>query len=184
MAAINKHLPRYDIDTIDRVAAFLAQCGHESADFTRLEENLNYSVDGLHKAFPKRFPTIHSARLYAYNPEKIGNKIYADRMGNGPESSGDGYRYRGRGAIQLTGRANYLELADGISKTIDEAVDYCATMEGAVESACWFWKKHGLNAFCERADIVGMTRVINGGTHGLEDRRFRFGRAMKVLLGS
>ena len=133
--ALNEVLPKYEITSVGRVAAFLAQCGHESADFTVLKENLNYSADGLHKVFPKRFPTVESANPYNRNPEKIANKIYADRMGNGPESSGDGYKYRGRGAIQLTGHDNYKAFADSIGQSIDEAVSYTETLAGAIESA-------------------------------------------------
>jgi putative chitinase len=117
--ALNEVLPKYEITSPQRVAAFLAQCGHESADFTVLKENLNYSADGLTKVFPKRFPTLDAANPYNRQPEKIANKIYADRMGNGPESSGDGYKYRGRGAIQLTGHDNYKSFADSIDQSID-----------------------------------------------------------------
>jgi putative chitinase len=166
--------PKYDITTVERVAGFLAQCGHESADFTVLKENLNYSADGLHRVFPKRFPTLESAQPYNRNPEKIANKIYCDRMGNGPEASGDGYKYRGRGAIQLTGKDNYSKFAAAVGKSLDEAVVYTETLSGAIESACWFWKTHNLNTYCDNNDIVGMTKVINGGTIGLEDRKHHF----------
>lgn len=177
----NSVFPKYDITTGRRGAGFIAQCGHESGDFTRLEENLNYSAKRLHEVFPNRFPTLQSAKDYDRNPEKIGNKIYGDRLGNGPESSGDGYKYRGRGAIQLTGHDNYQVFAADIGKSIDEAVAYCETLDGAVESACWFWKKHGLNATCDQDDITHMTKIINGGTIGLEDRKARYEKAKKVL---
>lgn len=166
--------PKYDITTVERVAGFLAQCGHESADFTVLKENLNYSADGLHRVFPKRFPTLESAQPYNRNPEKIANKIYSDRMGNGPEASGEGYKFRGRGAIQLTGKDNYSKFAAAVGKSLDEAVVYTETLSGAIESACWFWKTHNLNTYCDNNDIVGMTKVINGGTIGLEDRKHHF----------
>lgn len=166
--------PKYDINTVERVAGFLAQCGHESADFTVLKENLNYSADGLHRVFPKRFPTLESAQPYNRNPEKIANKIYSDRMGNGPEASGEGYKFRGRGAIQLTGKDNYSKFAAAVGKSLDEAVVYTETLSGAIESACWFWKTHNLNTYCDNNDIVGMTKVINGGTIGLEDRKHHF----------
>lgn len=173
--------PKYDITTGHRGAGFIAQCGHESSDFTVLKENLNYSAERLHQVFPNRFPTVQSAQPYDHNPEKIANKTYGGRLGNGPESSGDGYKYRGRGAIQLTGHDNYQAFATAIGKSIDEAVAYCETLEGAIESACWFWKKHGLNATCDKDDIVQMTKIINGATIGLDDRKARYEKAKKVL---
>ena len=179
--ALNEVLPKYEITSVGRVAAFLAQCGHESADFTVLKENLNYSADGLHKVFPKRFPTVESANPYNRNPEKIANKIYADRMGNGPESSGDGYKYRGRGAIQLTGHDNYKAFADSIGQSIDEAVAYTETLAGAIESACWFWNKNNLNQFADSADLVTLTKRINGGTIGLDDRVKHYNHNIEVL---
>lgn len=177
----NEIFPKYDITTVERVAGFLAQCGHESADFTVLKENLNYSADGLHKVFPKRFPTLESAQPYHRNPEKIANKIYCDRMGNGPESSGDGYKYRGRGAIQLTGKDNYSRFAQSIGMSLDEVVTYCEDVKGAIESACWFWSTHKLNDYADKNDIVGMTKVINGGTIGLEDRKNHFEHNLVTL---
>ena len=167
-------LPRYEITTIERVAAFLAQCGHESADFTVLKENLNYSAEGLSKVFPKRFPTVAVAQPYNRNPEKIANKIYSDRMGNGPEASGEGYKFRGRGAIQLTGKENYSKFANSVGKSLDEAVAYTETLAGAIESACWFWTTNKLNAIADTNDIVTLTKRINGGTIGLEDRKHHF----------
>ncbi|HXB21977.1 MAG TPA: hypothetical protein VNV88_11375 [Candidatus Solibacter sp.] len=179
--ALNDVLPKYGITSVNRVAGFLSQCGHESNDFTSLRENLNYSAEGLRKTFPNRFPTVESAQPYNRSPEKIGNKIYADRMGNGPEASGDGYKYRGRGAIQLTGFNNYKAFADSIGKSVDDTVAYCETLEGAIESACWFWQKNGLNALADAQDVVGMTKRINGGTLGLDDRKARFQKALAVL---
>lgn len=179
--ALEQVLPKYEINTVNRVAAFLAQCGHESADFTVLKENLNYSAEGLSKVFPKRFPTVESAQPYNRNPEKIANKIYSDRMGNGPEASGDGYKYRGRGAIQLTGKENYTKFAQSIGKSLDEAVAYTETLAGAIESACWFWSVNKLNALADAKDIVGLTKRINGGTIGLEDRKKHFEHNLSVL---
>jgi putative chitinase len=174
-------LPRYEITTVERVAAFLAQCGHESADFTVLKENLNYSAEGLSKVFPKRFPTVAAAQPYNRNPEKIANKIYSDRMGNGPEASGEGYKFRGRGAIQLTGKENYSKFAASVGKTLDEAVAYTETLAGAIESACWFWNTNKLNALADATDIVTLTKRINGGTIGLEDRKHHFENNLIVL---
>jgi putative chitinase len=179
--AFNTVLPRYDITTVERVAAFLAQCGHESADFTVLKENLNYSAEGLNKVFPKRFPTVAAAQPYNRNPEKIANKIYADRMGNGPEASGEGYKYRGRGAIQLTGKENYSKFAASLGMDLTAAVTYCETLEGAIESACWFWTTNKLNDIADKNDIVTLTKRINGGTIGLEDRKHHFENNLVTL---
>jgi putative chitinase len=179
--AFSEVLPRYEITTVERVAAFLAQCGHESADFTVLKENLNYSAEGLSKVFPKRFPTVAAAQPYNRNPEKIANKIYADRMGNGPEASGEGYKFRGRGAIQLTGKENYSKFAASLGMDLTAAVAYCETLEGAIESACWFWTTNKLNALADATDIVALTKRINGGTIGLEDRKHHFENNLIVL---
>jgi putative chitinase len=179
--ALSEILPKYDITTPRRVAGFLAQCGHECMDFNTLHENLNYSADGLHKVFPKRFPTVESAQPYNRQPEKIANKIYSDRMGNGDEASGEGYKFRGRGAIQLTGKDNYSRFAESIGKDLDEAVAYCDTLEGAIESACWFWTTHNLNAKADENDVTGSTKVINGGTLGIDDRKARWLKALKAF---
>lgn len=180
-AALSEVLPRYEINTVKRVAAFVAQCGHESADFTVLRENLNYSAEGLAKVFPKRFPTAAAAQPLARNPEKIANRIYADRMGNGPEASGDGFKFRGRGAIQLTGRDNYTRFAHSINRTLDETISYTETLKGAIESACWFWSTNKLNALADAGDMVALTKRINGGTLGLDERKAHYEHALKVL---
>jgi|688.fasta_scaffold659398_1 putative chitinase len=180
---LTEQFEKYEITTVNRAAGFLAQCGHESAGFTVLKENLNYSADGLNKIFKKYFPTVADATPYARNPEKIANKVYANRMGNGPESSGDGYKFRGRGAIQLTGHDNYTQFAKSVGLTVDEAVADLETLDGAIESACWFWKKNGLNAICDADDIVKMTKRINGGTIGLEDRKKHYEHAKHLLGG-
>ena len=179
--ALNKVLSKYEINTPNRVAGFLAQCGHESADFTVLKENLNYGAKGLRGVFPKYFADDATAAAYERQPEKIANRIYGGRMGNGPEASGDGYKYRGRGAIQLTGHDNYANFAKSIGKTIDETIAYLETVDGAIESACWFWKSRGLNAVCDSDDIVKMTKLINGGTIGLDDRKAHYEKAKSVL---
>lgn len=179
--ALNNCLPRYDITTVDEVAAFLAQCGHESLDFTHVEENLNYSADALERVWPSRFPNAETAALYARNPQKIANKVYASRMGNGDEASGDGWKYHGRGAIQLTGHNNYAAFANHAGMSIDDVPAYLVTVTGAVESACWFWSTNGLNAYADRDDIVGLTKRINGGVVGLDDRTSRFDRCLAAL---
>ena len=179
--SLNTVLPKYEINTVDRVAAFLAQCGHESLDFTVLQENLNYGAQGLLGLFKKYFPNEALAKEYERKPEKIANKIYANRMGNGPESSGDGWAHRGRGAIQLTGKLNYQAFANSIGVTLDDAIHYCETMDGAIESACWFWSKNKLNVIADKNDIVLLTKKINGGTIGLEDRKKHWEHNKEVL---
>jgi putative chitinase len=179
--ALNKYLDKYEINTKNRVAGFLAQCGHESVDFTVLKENLNYGAKGLVATFKKYFPDEATALKYERQPEKIANRVYANRMSNGDEASGDGYKYRGRGAIQLTGKDNYTRFAAAIGKTIEETVAHLETIDGAIESACWFWKTNGLNAIADKDDIVAMTKKINGGTIGLEDRKAHYEKAKQVL---
>jgi putative chitinase len=173
-------LPEYGIDTTKRLAGFLAQTAHESADYKLLEENLNYSAEGLVKTWPKRFD-IATARTYARKPEKIANKVYADRMGNGDEASGDGWYFRGRGIKQLTGRDNYTAFGKSVGMTAEKAAEYCATKKGAVESAAWFWKTNNLSRFADAGDIVGLTKAINGGTIGIDDRKKRDPNAVAVL---
>lgn len=177
-------LPDYDINTPQRIASFLAQCAHESAEFTALKENLNYKAPTLRKVFGKYFPTDELANQYANMPNKqeaIANRVYANRMGNGDEASGDGFRYCGRGLIQLTGKDNYSWFAASISISPDEASEYLQTFEGAAQSACWFWENNNLNAFADAGDFEGMTRRINGGTLGLDDRKAHYQRAMQIL---
>lgn len=179
--ALNKILPDYGIDTPQRVAAFVAQCAHESGGFTFLTENLNYRAASLRKVFPKYFPDDSLAAMYANKPEMIANRIYANRMGNGDEASGDGFRYRGRGLIQLTGRDNYTWFALSIDTPLEEAVEYLQTFEGAVQSACWFWETNNLNQWADKDDILTLTKRINGGTIGLEDRKKHYEHAKHVL---
>jgi len=181
LEVLNKVLPLYEINTRKRVAAFLAQCGHESAQFTALKENLNYSADGLCKVWPKRFISVAMAAPYNRNPEKIANLVYCNRLGNGTESSGDGFKYRGRGAIQLTGKDNYSKFAKSIGKTLDETVTFCETLEGCVSSACWFWSVNKLNQYCDSGDFVTLTKRINGGTIGIKDRQHHYDEALKVI---
>lgn len=180
---LSEQFAKYEITTVNRAAGFLAQCGHESNGFTVLKENLNYSAEGLNKIFHKYFPTLADAQPYARNPEKIANRVYANRMGNGNEASGDGYRFRGRGAIQLTGRDNYTKFGATIGVSAEEATQDLETLDGAIESACWFWKTNGLNAICDADDIVKMTKRINGGTIGLEDRKKHYYEAKHLLAG-
>jgi putative chitinase len=182
--ALTQLLPDYEINTTQRIAAFIAQCAHESAGFTALKENLNYKAATLRKIFPKYFPTDELAQQYASMPNKqeaIANKVYGNRMGNGPESSGDGYRFCGRGLIQLTGRENYSWFAASLGISVEEASEYLETFEGAAQSACWFWETNKLNQWADAGDILMLTKRINGGTIGLEDRIKHYNHALHVL---
>jgi putative chitinase len=182
--ALSQLLPDYEINTPQRIAAFIAQCAHESGEFTTLKENLNYRAPTLRKIFPKYFPTDDIANHYASLPNKqeaIANKVYANRMGNGDEASGDGFRYCGRGLIQLTGKDNYTWFAASIGITPDEASEYLQTFEGAAQSACWFWESNNLNQWADKGDILTLTKKINGGTIGLEDRVKHYEHALHVL---
>lgn len=174
-------LPDYEIDTPRRVAAFVAQCAHESGNFRTLKENLNYRAVTLRKLFSKYFPTDEIAAAYAGKQELIANKIYASRMGNGDESSGDGFRYCGRGLIQLTGKTNYQNFADSLEMDVEDVPAYLATFEGAAQSACWFWETNNLNRFADVGDIKGLTKAINGGYIGLDDRVKHYEHALHVL---
>lgn len=170
--AFNTYLPKFLITTPARVAGFVAQCQHESADFTALQENLNYGAKGLRGLFGKYFADDATAKAYERKPEKIANKIYSSRMGNGPESSGDGWKFRGRGILQLTGRDNYTKCSRDLfgDDTLANEPDLLRTPEYATLSACWFWYKNQLNAICDKGDIVLLSKKINGGTIGMEDR--------------
>ena len=179
--ALNKILPDYDIDTPQRVAAFIAQSAHESGNFTALHENLNYRAVTLRKVFPKYFTTDDMAAQYAGKPELIANRVYGGRMGNGPEESGDGFRYCGRGLIQLTGKSNYQAFAESIETPVEQIPEFLATFEGAIQSACWFWESNNLNQYADSGDIVTMTKRINGGTIGLEDRKKHYAHALDVF---
>lgn len=173
--------PEYDITTPQRVAAFVAQCAHESANFSVLKENLNYRAESLVRVWPRYFPTIEIARQYAHKQDKIANRAYANRMGNGDEASGDGWRFCGRGLIQLTGRDNYQSFADSLEMPINDVPEYLGTFEGAAQSACWFWETNNLNKFADVGDIKGLTKAINGGYLGLDDRIKHYNHALEVF---
>ena len=179
---LQKMLPAYEIDTPERIAMFMAQCGHESNNFRVLNENLNYSAKALNAIFPKYFERAgRDAEEYHRQPEKIANVIYANRMGNGPIETGDGWTHKGIGIIQLTGKNNQTAFANSIDKTIERTLEYLGTKEGALESACWFWKENGLNRYAD--DILRATKKINGGTIGLEDRKHHYKNALDILGG-
>ena len=179
--ALEQLLPDYQINTPKRIAAFIAQCAHESGGFRFVTENLNYKAESLMKIFPKYFSDRNTADAYAKKPEKIANRIYANRMGNGDEASGDGFRYRGRGLIQLTGKDNYTWFAASLEISPQEASEYLATFEGAAQSACWFWETNNLNREADAGDIKLMTKKINGGYIGLDDRIKHYNHMLHIL---
>lgn len=174
-------LPKYSVDTVNRIAGYLSQCGYESHDFTRLKENLNYSALRLRQVFPKYFPNDLIANEYANKPEKIANRVYANRMGNGNEASGDGWLYRGRGPIQLTGKDNYTAFANSLRMTALQVIGYMDTTAGAIESSLWFWKNNNLNVICDNDNVTLLSKRINGGTNGLLDRTEYYKFAKKIL---
>jgi putative chitinase len=179
-----RFFPNYEIDTNERIAGFISQCSHESAEFTVLKENLNYRWQTLRRVFPKYFPNDEIAKRYASLPNKqeaIASRVYANRMGNGPEESGDGWKYCGRGIIQLTGKNNYQAFANSFDESIENISDYLQTFDGAVHAACWFWEMNRLNNYCDNEDIVGLSKRINGGTNGLEDRINKYNKMIDIL---
>ena len=177
---LNKTFDKFGINTPLAQAAFLAQVGHESAGFNAVKENLNYSQKGLLKVFRKYFNAA-SAKAYARKPEKIANRVYANRMNNGPESSGDGWKYRGRGLLQITGKYNYTQLACYLGKTVDETVKYLETPEGAAIAAGWFFHQNKLIGLLKVGSVTKVTKRVNGGYHGLQDRKNIYFRARKYL---
>jgi putative chitinase len=174
--SLAKACAKYGIDSDRRVAMFLAQTSHESSGFRITQENLNYSAARLVQVWPKRFDA-RTAIAYDHKPEMIANRVYADRLGNGPEMSGDGWRYRGRGLIQLTGRSNYA--AFGAESNPDDV----AAPALAAMSAGWFWSKNGLNKLADAEDVLAVTKRINGGTLGLEERKKLYSKARAVFAG-
>ncbi len=184
---LNKALPKYDITSPQRIAGFISQCAHESMDFNALSENLNYREETLNKIFSRYFgPGKRNAAEYARNPEKIANYVYMDefrtsKLGN--TQPGDGWRFRGRGLKQLTGRDNYTRFAKDYDMTAEQAAEWLETKEGALASALWFWNTKNLNTVADTGDVVRLTKIINGGDIGLADRQARYTRAMAALGG-
>jgi putative chitinase len=183
--AFEEYLPLFDITTPARVAGFIAQCQHESLDFTILQENLNYGAKGLRGLFGKYFKDDATALQYERNPELIANKIYSSRMGNGPEASGDGWKFRGRGILQITGRSNYTQASRDLFQDdcLVQDPDLLRQPAYATLTACWFWKKNNLNQVCDSGDIVSLSKKINGGTIGLEDRIAHWNIALDLFEG-
>ena len=172
----------YDIaDTKERTAAFIAQLAHESGGFNTVIENLNYSAEGLTRVFPKYFPSLDLANQYARNPEKIANRVYANRMKNTDKASGDGWKFRGRELIQITGKDNYTKFAQSLEMDLNATVEYLETPSGAAVSAGWFWDTNKLNSYCDKNDFIGLTKRINGGTNGLADRQHHYEVALQYL---
>ena len=183
--AFAEHFPAFEITTPARVAGFIAQCQHESLDFTVLQENLNYGAKGLRGLFGKYFPDDATALHYERKPEMIANRIYANRMSNGNEQSGDGWKFRGRGILQITGRANYTQCSRDLfgDDSLVEDPDLLRQPAYATLSACWFWHKNQLNHICDTGDIVLLSKRINGGTIGLEDRVAHWNAALDLFEG-
>lgn len=182
--------PKYNINTPNRIAGFMAQCAVESGEFRILEENLNYGVDALNRVFGRYFgpPPKRNAAEYARNPEKLANYVYMDefrspssRLGN--TQPGDGWKFRGGGIKQLTGRSNFTRFGQSIGMTAEQAADYVRTKKGAFESACWYWRTNNLERFADRDDIDGMSRAVNGGDNGLVARRNHYVRIKGIIGG-
>lgn len=172
---------KFEIDNNNRIAGFIGQCQHESGNFRRLTENLNYSGKALRAVWPSRFKSDEQAAAYHRQPEKIANKVYADRLGNGSEESGEGWKYRGRGVIQLTGKANYAAASDAIGIDFVAEPDLVTQPLYAVMTAGWFWKTNKLNYLCDSQDWKTLTKRINGGTIGLEDRIKHIEHVLTIL---
>lgn len=180
-AALDEACQKFNIVTGPHLAAFLAQCSHESCGFRVTKENLNYGAHNLFLLFPKYFNAAQAA-AYSRQQERIASRIYANRMGNGPEATRDGWTYRGRGFIQLTGKANYAAFSKAVGKDVVANPDLVAGPEYAALSAAWFWAAHNLNALADTPGVQDETKVINGGTHGLAERQRLYDKAIKVFV--
>ena len=176
---LNDVFSKYQINTPKRQACFIGQCQHESNNFRALEENLNYSAKALMRTWPSRFPEDMIANQFANNPQKIANKVYAGKMGNSQEN--DGWTYRGRGVIQLTGHDNYAVFAKASGLDCVRNPDLLLDPKNAMLSAGWYWNKHGLNALADAYDVQTITKRINGGLNGIDDRIERSDRALLIL---
>lgn len=182
LSALNHQLPKFNIDTPLRQAHFIAQIAHESGSFRYTSENLNYSAKALQAVFGKYFKTDEDAEQYARKPEEIANVVYANRMGNGDTQCGDGWRYRGRGLIQLTGKENYSQCSQFLGKDLVEQPELVSDEpDTSVAAACWYWLQRRLNDYADADDVKGLTKRINGGYHGLDDRKAFLTRCKSVL---
>jgi len=176
--SLNETCERFAIDSPFRIAGFLSNVAHESAGFKFVKENLNYSAASLMRVWPSRFPNLEVAQRYAMNPEKIANRAYADRMGNGDEASGDGAKFLGRGLIQLTGKNNYVAYSLACDNEALQHPEIVEQPKYAAESAGWFWNVNRLNTLADAQDVGGMCRRINGGYNGLDDRQMKYAKLM------
>jgi putative chitinase len=176
---LNETFAKYEINTPVRQAFFIGQCAHESNNFKTLEENLNYRPETLMKVWPSRFPDLQTADKYAHNPQLLANKVYAGRLGNSQEN--DGWNFHGRGLIQLTGRENYANCGSGLGVDLVGHPDWLLNPQYAALSAGWFWNKKGLNALADTQDLDTMTKRINGGLLGLDDRKAKIAKALSIL---
>ena len=181
LSPLNALILKYNLNTKHRVAAFLAQACFESAYFTTLQENLNYTAVGLLKTFPTHFKNLADATAYANNPKKIANRVYANRYGNGDESSGDGWKYSGKGVFQLTFKDNYNAYGKATGKTVDQAAAYLLTTEGALDVAGWFWQTHNLNTVIDTNNFTQVTQIINGGQNGASDRLNLYNKILTLV---
>jgi putative chitinase len=179
--ALNETFTRFNLTTNNQKAMFIGQCSHECGNFRLLEENLNYRAETLMKLWPKRFPSLEFAKQYEKNPKKIANSVYANRMGNRDEASGDGYRFRGRGALQCTGHSTYFHAGKALGVDFVMQPDLIATPKYAALTAGWFWETHKLNPPSDALDYQKVTKIINGGTIGLDDRIKHVQQALAVL---
>jgi putative chitinase len=179
--ALNETFTRFNLTTNNQKAMFIGQCSHECGNFRTLEENLNYRAETLMKLWPKRFPSLEFAKQYEKNPKKIANSVYASRMGNRDEASGDGYRFRGRGALQCTGHSTYFHAGKALGVDFVMQPDLIATPKYAALTAGWFWETHKLNPPSDALDYTKVTKIINGGTIGLDDRIKHVQQALAVL---
>lgn len=181
--ALNETFQRFNILTPVQQASFIGQAAHESGNFKMLVENLNYRAETLMKVWPKRFPTLEFAKQYERDPKKIANSVYANRMGNRDEASGDGFRFRGRGLFQTTGHAGYYHAGQALGEDFVMNPDLVSTPKYAALTAGFFWNTHKLNQYADTRDFTMMTKKINGGTIGLNDRIKHINHALEVLNG-
>lgn len=176
-------MPRFGIDKPNEIASFVAQLAHESMEFNRLEENLSYSAQRLQVVWPSRFKDLSWTKGYAHHSERLANYVYANRMGNGPEASGDGWKFRGRGPIMLTGRANYRAAASGTGFALEVHPEYLLTPTIGIAVAGWYWKARGLDLLDDDRDVRAETRAVQGGVLGLSERQAYLDRALVALTG-
>ena len=179
--ALNETFSRFNITTKNQMAMFIGQCSHECGNFRLLEENLNYKAATLMKLWPRRFPTLEKANEYSGNPKKIANSVYCSRMGNRDENSGDGFRFRGRGIIQITGHSSYFHAGKALGVDLVSNPDLASNPKYAALTGGWFWSTHNLNAPADALDYTKVTKIINGGTIGLDDRIKHVQQALAVL---